>query len=384
VDCAARPPRAVGAATWWFLPQALVLIPRPPAWAAWAVLALVVLTLGWIGRPQGRALVARPDPRDAGLLEKPTAPMVVDALVRLAIPRLTEKTRDDIRVFARFLRDLPREENPLSKVTSELVDRYPHLAPIVLLVDEVQVYSEYEDPKVREEFVALFTDLVKRGRSAGIIPVFCTQKPDAKALPSSIASNCSVRLCFRVNDWKPNDQVLGTGMHSTGVKAALFSAQDKGLAWLKGDGGDPQVVRTVFGLDAVAAEELMMTARAIREGRGLLTGQAAGEEAEREELQVSLLDDARHAFQQNRAMLLGEIREGLELLRPGIWGHLDNDALGALLKEAGVRLGTVYSTALKREGYGVKREWLGVAATADEDPDDGDGEVIDLSERRRT
>lgn len=144
--------------------------------------------------------------------------------------------REEMRRRARFLRDLPREENPQSKVTSELVDRYPHLAPIVLLVDEVQVYTEYEDKAVRDEFIALFTDLVKRGRSAGIIPVFCTQKPDAKALPSSIADNCSVRLCFRVNSDRANNQVLGPGSYASGVNATLFSAKDRGLAWLRGDG----------------------------------------------------------------------------------------------------------------------------------------------------
>ena len=49
-----------------------------------------------------------------------------------------------------------------------------------------------------------------------------------------------------------------------------------------------------------------------------------------------------------------------------------------------MKRGTVYSTALKREGYGVKAEWLNVAATADEDPGDDEsiGAVINLSGRR--
>lgn len=551
----------LGVGVWYWTPDLLDRVPQPPAWALLAALAVVVLALGWVGRPAGKQMVKRADPRDAGIVEKPTAPMVVDALVRLGIPGLAEKTRDDIRVFApgvarsrrgyhlsmelpagvtaasvmdrreefaaalrrelgtcwpakgtrhpghlelfisddpmatapqgrwkvadgeirdifkpielftdqegkwvdltfayqqlvvggapgygksfavrqlgvaaafdprvrivcmdgkgngdlrplrlvahgfyegdepdeiaeqlaavraireemrrraRFLRDLPRDENPESKVTSELADRYPHLAPILILVDEVQVYSEYADKKIREEFVALFTDIVKRGRSAAIIPVFCTQKPDASALPSAIASNCSIRLCFRVNDWKSNDQVLGTGMHSTGIKATLFAATDKGLAWLKGDGGDPMVVRTAFGLDAVRSEELMMTARSLREGRGLLTGQAAGEDAANEAVQVDLLADVRDVMDHPPVprMHLAHVLERLVLLRPSTWGHLDVDALGGMLRQAGVPVGQVKVGG--RNTSGVRRESLNIAATSDEDPDDGGGVVVPI------
>ncbi|MDN5929504.1 MAG: hypothetical protein L0I24_00300 [Pseudonocardia sp.] len=549
---------AVGA--WWVTPQLAARIPAPPVWSVLLVALGVVLALGWLGRPAGRQLVKRTDPRDAGILEKPTAPMVVDALVRLSIPGLTEKTRDDIRVFApgvarsrrgyhlamevpagvtaaavmdkreefagalrrelgtvwpskgtrhpghlelfiadepmataqqprwpiadgtpvdifeplplftdqegrwvdltlaynhlviggapgygksfavrevgvavafdprtritcldgkgngdlrplrlvahgfyegdepdeiaeqlaavraireemrrraRFLRDLPRDENPMSKVTSALVDRYPHLAPIVLLIDEVQVYTEHEDKEVSKAFIALFTDLVKRGRSAAIIPAFCTQKPDASALPSAIADNCTLRLCFRVHGQRSNDQVLGTEMHRNGVKATLFSAADKGLAWLRGDGGDPLVVRTVYGLDAVEAEELMVKARAIREGRGLLTGQAAGEDAHEEALQVDLLADVREVMDEATAdrMHLSAVLGALALLRPLLYGPMEVEGLGSALRAAGVPTLQVKVGSVNRQG--VRRGALDVAATSDEDPDEG-GVVVPI------
>jgi DNA segregation ATPase FtsK/SpoIIIE, S-DNA-T family len=282
------------------------------------------------------------------------------------------KLREEMRRRNRFLRDLPIEENPQNKVTSALVDKYPHLAPIVLLVDETQVYTEHEDRDIKQEFIRIFTDLVKRGRSAGIIPVFCTQKPDAQALPSGIAANCSQRLAFKVNGQIANDQVLGSEMHKNGVKATLFSGSDKGIAYLKGDGQDAQIVRTVAGLDQVKAEELTMLARAIREARGLLTGYAAGEEAEAEEEQVNFLADCRTAMNTAKSMLLAELLVALGKVN-GHWSELDVDALGSMLNAAGVKRGTVWSPGKKASGYGVKLEWLDVAATSDVDPDeDGD------------
>lgn len=267
--------------------------------------------------------------------------------------------RQEMRRRAKFLRELPREENPLNKVTSELVDKYPHLALIFLFFDEVQVYTEHEDAKIREEFISIMTDLVKRGRSAGIIPVFCTQKPDAKCLPSSIVDNCSVRLCFRVNGWRANDQVLGTEMHSNGIKATLFSAADKGLAWLRGDGSDPLVVRTVYGLDAVQAEELMAQARAIRERVGLLTGMAAGE-TEEPEPQADLLDDVYEVLQENacRNTSLEYLLDKLSLLRPGIYGTMDPTTLGGALRGAGVTPDSVHCPVENRTMRGIKVDWV--------------------------
>jgi hypothetical protein len=71
-------------------------------------------------------------------------------------------------------------------------------------------------------------------------------------------------------------------------------------------------------------------------------------------------------------MHTAELREALALLRPGVWGHLDDPALSAMLRTAGVQLGTVWSPARKSDGRGVKREWLNVAATSDLEPDSDD------------
>lgn len=291
----------------------------------------------------------------------------------------------EMRRRGRFLRELPREECPENKVTSELVDRYPALAPIVVIVDETQVYCEadgkIEGKKVSDEFTRLFTDLVKRGRAAGIIPLFATQKPDADALPSGISDNCATRLCFRVLTAASNNQVLGNGMYAAGIRSTLFGAQDKGLAWLRGDGDEAQVVRSVHGLDAVVAEELLLKARATREAKGLLTGDAAGEEAADEAEQVSFLEDLRFVFANPpaKALHLDEIRTDLADARPATWGHLDNDALGAMLRDLGLTVRSVHSTRAKTSHKGVKAEDLdGLTATEDREPE---GVVVDLTER---
>lgn len=291
--------------------------------------------------------------------------------------RALRAIRQEMRRRNRFLRDLPVEENPQNKVTTTLLDKYPTLAPIVVLVDEVQTYTEHDDKKIKDEFVAIFTDLVKRGRSAAIIPVFCTQKPDKYALPSRIADNCTMRLCFKVHGWVSNNQVLGSEMHANGVKATLFSSEDKGIAYLRGDGADAQIVRTVHGLDQVKAEELCLMAREIRKRRNLLTGYAAGEEAAEEEEQVDFLADCRDAMGAANAMLLTELLASLAHLN-GHWAELDVKALGSMLKHAGVKRGTVWSPGLKTDGYGVKASWLDVAATSDVELDDGDDDGPNL------
>ncbi len=49
--------------------------------------------------------------------------------------------------------------------------------------------------------------------------------------------------------------------------------------------------------------------------------------------------------------------------RPATWQQLDNDSVGGLLRQAGVQPGTVWSPTLRKDGKGVKREQLDVAAT---------------------
>jgi S-DNA-T family DNA segregation ATPase FtsK/SpoIIIE len=554
---------AAGVATWWFLPEALALLPRPPAWAAWVAGVLVVLVLGWIGRPKGKKLTTTADFAAAGIVEKPTAEMVIDSLCRIGVPGMTlavtDRVKEEIRVRApgvarsargytlelelppgitaaavmdkreplagatrrklgtvwpskgpdhpghlrlflsdvpmatapqsvwplakraetidifepfplftdqegewvdvqiagthvviagasgfgksvclrqlavacafdprvrpyvfdgkisgdldpmrkvahayhegaepedvqeqlaalrgleqemrrrsRFLRDLPPEERS-PKVTSALASKYRGLAPIVVLFDEVQEYTEYgtkgvkEEMKIREEFRTIITRISRLGRSAAITLVLVSQKPDADVLPTAIMGNCAVRVCFKVTEQNHNDQVLGTGAYKTGLKATLFSTEDRGLAWLKA-AGDPQVVRSwseMVELDP--AVRLVEVAYRMRVERGLLTGQAAGE-VETPEPEGDLLDDVHEVMQENqcRNTSLNHLRDKLGLLRPGIWGHLDNDALGGMLRQAGVVPAPIHCPAEGRSMRGVKIDQVTDAVDLRDGPD---------------
>ena len=270
----------------------------------------------------------------------------------------------ELRRRVKIIRGLPDIECPDKKVTTELASRRElKLEPILLGVDEIQIWMEHEDKAIRDEFARICTDLVKRGPAVGIMCYFATQKPDAKSLPTSIADNAIIRFCLMVHGWRSNDQVLGTGAHERGIRATMLSFEDKGVGYFKGEGPDTVIARTVAGLDVVASRKVALRARAAREQADRVTGYAAGEKVEREVEEVVLLDDVRHVLGTAKAMHLTDITTGLASLRPALYGSLDAASLGAQLRTAGIRVENVYVTSKPRHratNKGVKREWLDV------------------------
>ncbi len=288
---------------------------------------------------------------------------------------IARELREEMHRRADKVSDLPYEVCPENKVTSELASRRDlGLEPIFVGVDECHELFEHEDKAVADEFIRIFTDLVKRGPALGIMVYLATQKPSAKSIPTGISDNAVIRICLKVHGQTSNDQVLGTSAHKMGIKATMLAFEDKGVAYLKGEGSDAKIVRGVVGLDTPTAEKVALRARAARELEGRLTGHAIGEEMEREVEEVVLLDDVRRVFGAELAMHLTDIVTGLAGLRPGAWGSLTADSLGSQLRTAGVKTGTVHAKGKPRgkaSGKGVKREWLDVSTTllsGNEDP----------------
>jgi S-DNA-T family DNA segregation ATPase FtsK/SpoIIIE len=267
---------------------------------------------------------------------------------------------------SKFLSQLPADERS-PKVTSALASKYKELRPIVVFYDEVQEGTEYgvktvkADKKVRDEITALLTRLSRVGRSAGIYLVLASQKPEASVIPTSIMGNCSIRVAFKVSDQLHNDQILGTSARKNGIDATMFGSRDKGMAWLKGgDDVDAQVVRSWSEMvDVGLAVELAEKAYELRRAAGMLTGAAAGELVV-PAAEDNLLEDVHAVMVENgcRNTSLAHLCEGLELLRPGIYGHLDPTSLGGLLRAAGIVPQSIHCPREGKPARAVQIDWV--------------------------
>jgi S-DNA-T family DNA segregation ATPase FtsK/SpoIIIE len=304
--------------------------------------------------------------------------------VRSTRPELIEKVRAMVRELrvemdrrSDIIDSLSHEECPESKVTGHLIRTRPdlRLGWIVFALDETQMIFGYGDKDlkahkvIRQELRSGIEELVKLGPALGIIVILATQDVVEETVPNQISRMAVIRMCLKVEDDKSNNRILGAGAYGRGLNATMFTQEDLGIGYLKAEGGTPQIVRTVWGLDKPACESIAARGRQLRIAAGTLSGDAYGEEATEEAEQVDLLADCREVMDSDggrAAMLLGELREALAELRP-TWAHLDNEALGSMLGEAGVKRATVYSTAAGKDGRGIKREWLNIATTDDED-----------------
>jgi DNA segregation ATPase FtsK/SpoIIIE, S-DNA-T family len=249
----------------------------------------------------------------------------------------------ELRRRARVIRELPRDLCPENKVTPHLAGlRGYRLHPIVVGVDECQ--RAFEHSAYGAEIQAISEDLVRRGPAFGIIPLYGTQRPDAKSLPTAISANAVLRFCLKVMGQVENDMVLGTSAYRNGVRATMFSRSDMGIGYLAGEGDDPQIVRS-FYVDAPAAERVVAHARRLREQAGTLTGHALGEDLEAADTGASLLADILAVVPADQAKVWNQtVVARLAELRPEVYGGWEAEQLTAALKPHGVSVGQVWGS----------------------------------------
>ncbi|WP_433513654.1 FtsK/SpoIIIE domain-containing protein [Nonomuraea sp. CA-143628] len=237
---------------------------------------------------------------------------------------------------------LPRHQAPEFKVTAELAARRDlGLHPMVVAIDECQ--ELFADDEHGEEAAKYATAIIKRGPALGIILILATQRPDKDSLPKAISANAGIRICLRVMGWQENDMILGTGMHQAGVKATMFTLNDKGISWAVGIAEDPIIVRSAY-LDGPTSELIAERAYQLRQEAGTLSGQAIGQQPPQRASYDLLADILTVTTAKEEKIWNSAVVDRLAEFRPdayGQWADLEDDAktaaLTARLKEYGVK-----------------------------------------------
>jgi DNA segregation ATPase FtsK/SpoIIIE, S-DNA-T family len=201
------------------------------------------------------------------------------------------------------LATLPVSVCPEGKLTEELArdPRYPDLRVVVLVMEEFQVYFETEDQAVNKDIAAKLSRIQAVGPSAGVCILSSSQKPsgvgagDVGRLFNRYRDNHSVRFALKCGNRLVSEAVLGGDAYAEGYDASSLPVGDeyRGVGYLYGQSDMTPTVRT-FLADHGDAERILTAARAQRERLGTLTGEAAGEEIERQVRDV--LADVRTAF----------------------------------------------------------------------------------------
>lgn len=142
----------------------------------------------------------------------------------------------------------------------------PHLDHplLVVLMDEAQTYLDPRSAMDRDEkallgeITSVTMDLVKKGRSAGILVCLATQKGTTDAIPSAIRDQCGLRVCFRV--MTPEVAVAALGHLPNGAPSPV--GEDTGI----GIAVSPSFAPVRFRADFVPADAI---AKQLAEARDL-------------------------------------------------------------------------------------------------------------------
>ena len=273
--------------------------------------------------------------------------------------------RTEMRRRTKVIRELGEAGDPRcpeSKVTPELAaDKSLGLHPIVIAADECQVW--FEHPTHGGEFETVCTDLTKRGPALGMLLMLATQRPDAKSIPTGISANAVLRLCLKVMGQVENDMVLGTSQYKAGIRATMFSFDDKGVAYFAGEGTAPRIIR-MQGFDLPASKQIAARARVLREHAGRITGYALGEDLQSNDTR-RIADDVLTIFGDARNLWSETIADRLRSSMPDVYADTTPDAVASQLRGAGVEVKKVRETgrpATEGSRYGCTRAALEAVA----------------------
>ncbi|HEY1321682.1 MAG TPA: cell division protein FtsK, partial [Streptosporangiaceae bacterium] len=269
--------------------------------------------------------------------------------------------RTEMRRRAKVIRDLAEADDPRcpeAKVTPELVaDKRLGLHPIAFDIDECQVL--FEHPVYGGEAELICTDLTKRGPALAILLWLATQRPDAKSIPTGISANAVLRCCLKVMGQTENDMVLSTSAYKNGIRATMFSFDDKGVAYFAGEGTAPRIIR-MQGFDLPASKQIAARARVLREHAGRITGYALGEDLQSNDTR-RIADDVLTVFGDARNLWSETIADRLRSSMPEVYADITPDAVASQLRGVGVEVKKVRETgrpATEGSRYGCARAAL--------------------------
>lgn len=242
-----------------------------------------------------------------------------------------------------ILATLPVSVCPEGKLTEELArdPRYPDLRVMVLVMEEFQMYFETEDQVVNKDIAAKLARIQAVGPSAGVCILSSSQKPsgvgagDVGRLFNRYRDNHAVRFALKCGNRIVSEAVLGGDAYAEGFDASSLPLGKEylGVGLLYGQSDHTPTVRT-FLADHEDAEKILIAARAHRERVGTLTGQAVGEEIQRQVRDV--LADAVSVFGTSSRLPWQILAGRLVEHAPEHYGDITADAISAQLRALGV------------------------------------------------
>lgn len=221
---------------------------------------------------------------------------LADRLVRGADPEdldAMQASLDDLvrTMNARYrqLDAMPRSENPENKLTRAMAE--DGMPPVIVLVDEISEILDAASKAQKEAIVTALTRLARKGPACGITLVVSTQRPDASSVPTQLSGNLATRIALPLDGHVANDIVLGTGAHTSGLRASELPRRrepsDPSLAILK-DGADSATFRVDY-LPPAEFDRLCDRGEKLRAAAGTLRN-------EEQKQPDNLLDAARSAL----------------------------------------------------------------------------------------
>ncbi|GIF04690.1 FtsK/SpoIIIE domain-containing protein [Actinoplanes siamensis] len=131
------------------------------------------------------------------------------------------------------------------------VARADNLSTIVTIIDELAMYLKVLGTKEQQaEFESLLRGLVSIGRACGMPVIAATQRPSWDIIAASLRDLFGYRCAFRCTTVGSSDVILGSGWAELGYTASDIDMDNRGAAWLLGEGTVPKRIKVAYLTDA--------------------------------------------------------------------------------------------------------------------------------------
>lgn len=177
---------------------------------------------------------------DAKLLELGAWRGIATSFVGADLPAAVDLAEQLVCVMDTRLAELDAQPGIVRKITPTSGHRVQ-----VVIIDEYGWFtSRRHDRKTVAAFEAAMTDLVARGRAAGIVVILATQKPSSEVIATGLRDLFAYRCALRCTTPQASDTILGQGRAAAGYTAVDIAPATPGVGWLLHETGVPQRIRT--------------------------------------------------------------------------------------------------------------------------------------------